>query len=432
MNYPKHKYSGHVDQEFSFSNRVYPSKVDLVNNLKNMRCDGGLMLEPRLQEYLKKKKYYRDTNIEPCIKPESEFQITSRDKKALRAFLKGRKDIYKNDKFNQFKQDKPKKKQYFPSKTFRNNDSRVPELKQENKNKPANMGMFAPEIGEAYFEGPQRELDEIMDFRDLTGHNRSFSKPIITMDDEGEIGGPQGYHSMGQRFVESLPSQQSWGGSDNTYELFEGKGFDIDDTRFDPRSDPRIYPGPEKYPKCSSQYRVSGDPDPRNKFMINDLTKKNSSNNGQFSSFDNSNQNNKLLNGKVSDILKKQKRYGEINRGSFSEKSDMDFKNKMVIPRMGKNPKKDLNTANYRMMPYFHTNEEIKDSNLEDTLIRGMPYNASKRSYGYRQPEENYFQYLDEDFQNPDNSVEPWMRGGESTRRDNKMLAKQKYYRDVY
>ena len=78
MNYPKHEFSHFIDQGFSFNNQVkYPSKEELVDALSNARMDGGIMLEPRLQEYLKKKKYYKMNNIQPCIKLEQEYQISS-------------------------------------------------------------------------------------------------------------------------------------------------------------------------------------------------------------------------------------------------------------------------------------------------------------------------------------------------------------------
>ena len=63
-------------------------------------------------------------------------------------------------------------------------------------------------------------------------------------------------------------------------------------------------------------------------------------------------------------------------------------------------------------------------------MIRGMPSHTTK-SYGYRNPREHYFQYIDDDFQSSENTVLPYPRNGISTRRDNKKLAKQKYYRDI-
>src|SRR5690349_15473154 len=83
-----------------------------------MMCDGNIMLEPRLQEYLRKKQYYKANDIEPMISLEKEYQITQTDIKLLRSFLSGKRDIYSRDNYNQTLQTKTKKA-YFPSKDFR-------------------------------------------------------------------------------------------------------------------------------------------------------------------------------------------------------------------------------------------------------------------------------------------------------------------------
>lgn len=64
-------------------------------------CD-GIMLEPRLQEYIKKKMYYKENNIQPDIPFEQEFNITKGDLKRVKAFLKGDKDIYNNKKIEKY------------------------------------------------------------------------------------------------------------------------------------------------------------------------------------------------------------------------------------------------------------------------------------------------------------------------------------------
>src|SRR5438067_2510441 len=106
------KYSQYFDNNFNFNN-IVENKYEDINSKKNMYCDGDIMLEPRLQEYLKKKKFHKENNIEPCISIEQEFRITLTDKKLLRAFLKGKKDIYNNNKYNLNIKNKNKKR-FFP------------------------------------------------------------------------------------------------------------------------------------------------------------------------------------------------------------------------------------------------------------------------------------------------------------------------------
>jgi len=66
-------------------------------------CSGNILLEPRLQEYLKKKKFNKDNNINICIPLEQQYQITHADKMLLREYFKGNTHIYNQadqEKFN--------------------------------------------------------------------------------------------------------------------------------------------------------------------------------------------------------------------------------------------------------------------------------------------------------------------------------------------
>src|SRR5438876_302756 len=115
------KYSNYFDSDFNFDNKV--NNLNSTDKLKNMNCNDDIMLEPRLQEYLKKKKFYKENNIDYCISPEKEFQITSFDKKILKSFLKGKRDIYDNKNYNKMEKNNNKKKNLFPSSRFKQ-DSR--------------------------------------------------------------------------------------------------------------------------------------------------------------------------------------------------------------------------------------------------------------------------------------------------------------------
>ncbi len=397
----------------------YKDKDELVYKLKNMRCDGTVMLEPRLQEYLKKKRYYRKHKFNPCIKPEEEFHITNTDRRIVRAYLRSKKSCPTGSKVRGCLGCKPnKKKLYFPSKSFRDNDQRVTKPHNQVYDKPKNMGMFVPEDGITYFEGPVKEMG-IMDARDFD------KKP-----------------------------QKEFTDFDN---------FNINNTRFDPRTDPRMYPGQHpKYSKYKSQYRI--DPgyddyliknnisnaseidtkltkhtaDPRNNYIITDLSNKplDGYNNNNILrcgyKYDNTRQlkDYKLLDKCASDILHNEKRYGVAPKQTFTEKSEMDYDNKVVIPKMS-SKRNVFDSSLYMLQPPINTHGNFIDTDLESTMVRGMPQHTTK-SYGYRNPEEHYFDFLPSDFVNEVNSVEAWQRGGESTRRANKALAKQRVFRKVY
>ena len=57
-------------------------------------------------------------------------------------------------------------------------------------------------------------------------------------------------------------------------------------------------------------------------------------------------------------------------------------------------------------------------------MTRGLTTRRMK-SFGYENPAEHYFNYIDKDFQNADNTVLPFPRGGFATRNTNKTSAKK-------
>lgn len=231
----------------NFSNRV-----PQTNSKNFMQCDGGIMLEPRLQEYFKKKKYYKDNSINTMTSLEKEFMITSEDIKTLRLYFSGRRDIYSKDVIE--RDEKPMKKQYFPSRELRK------------------------EIREA--EIPKKRDHVPMNFYD------------------GDIE------------------------SDNYKSDYSSSG----------KSSKRVYKNDKK---------------------------------------------------------------NEVRQMRNNDES------------------------NFRV--------NTRNNDVENNLImQDQSYRPKNKSVGYRNPVENHFQYIDNEYSNPNNFVEPWDRGGSSTRLDNKAVAKKR------
>lgn len=352
-------------QQFNenFTNIVHPSKAEIVDKLQNMYCNGDIMLEPRLQEYLKKKKFYKDNSIEPCVSPEKEFLITAFDIKLLRNFLHGNRNIYDKNVHDKLsgKSNSNNSKRSFPSKEFRD-DKRVPKIEKSKKQyeMPLNRGMFVPEDNGRYYD-------------DIDNNNNSNSRIMDARD----------------------------------FPKIDGRGFDLNETKFSPRIDPKIYRGEEKHSKYESQYRIP--PDPRNEQIISDLSKKRNNYIDDNESLFNSNT--------------YHSKYGSDATPTYSSISDMDMDNKLVIPNVASKSKKDMNSSDYRFESYYNRGNKRNDE-MENNLSRGMPsYRPKNKSYGYRNPAENYYNYIDEDYQ-----VESWTRGGDATRLDNKNPARNKPY----
>ena len=318
-----------IDTQFSFSNEVYPSK-DNITKTKNMICDGNIMLEPRLQEYIKKKKFYKQNGIYTDVSIEKEFNITNKDKKILKDFLNGKKNMYlKGNKYVEPSSNKSEKK-IFPSKFYRD-DSRV--LKVDNINRNNNLpnrGMFYSDTLDEYYEKDMTPLDVNMDMRDFAINNR-----------------PENYQ-------EKYNNEEDINGLFTTDDSDKVYGWSLNETKFNPRIDPKIDPGVEDKNNYNSQYRINS------------------------------------------------------NMPTFK---DHMYTNKESVA---------LTTKGSVAL----TKGSVALTELENSLVRGMPSNNKSKSYGYRNVDEHYYDYIDDDFQHPDNVVLPFPRGGEGTRQFDKGLAR--------
>jgi len=414
------EYNKNIDYQFSFSNEVYPSKFELVNKIKNMSCDGNIMLEPRLQEYMRKKKIYKQNGVNTVITLEQEYQITDRDKKIIREFIRGRRDIYTNKKFDKFNKSTNTKKQ-FPSKEFRDiineNQPQMPIT-----NKPINRGMFFPDDDEEYYIHDMKPIDIIKDSRDFVKKDTDN----IVLDNTKTVSTLSMFDEM-----ENIPIPKNKCSNSNM--SGNNVGWNPNESRFRPRNDPQIDQGIADRNKFASQYRV--DPDPRNKNIISNLMTKNaelmdstttqlwSDYNGQYN-FPNNHHN--LLNNNINQVLDGNERYGEINMSSYSTTSNIDPNNKKFIPHMACKSKKELNTSAYKTMPYIGNDANKMNAEIETQLIRGMPSSFNKaKSYGYRDISEHSFDYIDPSFQSADNAVLPFPMGGMGTRQFDKEVAKK-------
>lgn len=289
------QYQKYFNNNFNFNNEVMNEKMS--GSCLQMKCENNIMLEPRLQEYIKKKKTYKKSGFVPCISLEKQYQITEMDIKVMKAFLKGNKQIYGKyfitDNIERAKDFDEENKNFFPSRHFEK-DPRVPDIKKPCYDKPVNMGMFADEnTGSPYF------LNE-------TIQNKK-----------------------------SLDRYQA------------------------------------KHPDYNKGY------------LMSDLSDTNS--------------------------------------------LDQFYKDITITHTKPKTNKRSLDTSHYNFDTQFDPvlSRNVK---MENELMLGTPTYPRNRSYGYRNPQENYFNYLEEE-PHAVNYVEPWTRGGEVTRLDNKKMAHE---RDIF
>jgi hypothetical protein len=329
--------SSNLDRSF----KKYKSDDDT-----NLKCSGDIMLEPRLQEYMKKRKYYKENGIQPSVPLEREFSISNNDKRLLRAFLSGDTNVYKQKRYEKIMEEK-KREASFPSSNFPEDPRVLVPIKQENK-VPTNRGMFVPEKNNRYYEDPIKVQDEkIMDSRDFCDKNF--------------------------------------------------RGFDVNDSKFNPRPDPKINPGYEDINKCGSPYRIS-DGSVYDSCKASQKRKHKMSTKNTYNDYHN-------------DPHQTYLNYDLIDE--YEHNMNRIKKEKPIIKEH----------PDSKLLYQSRMNTEV-----ESELIRGMPsMRPHNRSYGYRDTFENHFDYIDDDFQNPDNT-DLWVRGGEATRLDNKFATKNRTY----
>ena len=345
-----------------------------LRKLNNPMCNGNIMFEPRLAEYLKKKAFYRDNGIEPCISIEKEYSITNDDLQKIKMFFSGDKNIY-HPKNNVLNKEFKTEKQYFPSIKFRNTDKRMKifNFKEPKMNLPTNRGMFAPnKPSDDYYDDPLDNMDKIT--------SSSTYGPTI-MDGRDFRSDQLENHPVSQRTYFDPP---------NTDYKAKSHGF-------------ANYP-----PILDYKVPIYNEPlDTVRKCYKEGIHKTN-----------------------VNDIIGKLDTYTTNLSPTYSSNSEMDNNTKIVIPSVASKGKKCLDVSSYKPVPYMGYGRGGSPNTEDETeLMLGSPSKTAK-SYGYTNPHEHYFDYISDDMQIPEHTVMPFPRGGLSTRLDNHDTAR-KYTREI-
>jgi hypothetical protein len=98
-------------------------------------CNNGIMLDPRLRNYIQYKKAYDKNGIDTGVPLEKMFQISKEDLQTIRKFRRGKRDLYTMDKLGG-SQDfvKPIKKKFENTNEKFRNDPHFKKLQQKMKN----------------------------------------------------------------------------------------------------------------------------------------------------------------------------------------------------------------------------------------------------------------------------------------------------------
>jgi hypothetical protein len=368
-------------------------------------CKNDIQLEPRLQEYLKKKQFYRSNDIQAVVPLETEFGITSEDKRRLKAYLKGDNDIYNHKTQERFMDEALVTK--FPSSEFKN-DPRFERLqKKMQRDRDAVQQKNNFNLDNDLFRGND------LGFVDNYGHENSNNKG--TLPAYTAFGSDDCENNFGIPEPKYVPSDSRM---KNKYDVSKNK---TNDKRFYSSAN-RVQDKPVNWSKTSFRDQYDFDVSPPEIQYNNRL-------------YPNKNKSRNQLPHKseVTGIIGELDSYANKVDKIYQHSSEMDTNLKIVIPNMNSNEKRCTATR-YQAIPFMGRGDGIRNIDIESSMRSGKQDNlttSSKKSHGFTNPAEHYFDYISNDIQLPEHTVMDMPRGGVSTRLDNHDN-NMKYSRDIY
>jgi len=311
-------------------------------------------LEPRLLEYLNRKKFFKQNSIDSTTL-EKEYQITRKDKEVINAYLSKNKSLQKD----------------------LTKEMHCDFIKPNSPTKP-------PTSQELMSSDPRfaRLRNKLMKEKEARNTKEDISNLSRTYD----LFAGTAYSSMGGDFA--LQSMRE----DNDNNL----DFDRLFSQTNSTTQDRI--------NVNSREEITSKNSKQNKYFIDNnidpLLRKHKTPSIHYNQVAYNNQYNSYTPHRptldnISDKIDNYKK--KINTSIDDFNSDKYYNNNVL----NQNPcKKDQIMDMYKYVPEM-TQGELKDVNIENYVKYGMPTSKAK-SIGFENPVEHYFQYIDNDIQDPD------------------------------
>lgn len=354
-------------------------------------CKNGIYLEPRLQEYIKKKIYYKKNGINTGVPLEQEYDISQEDLRRLKAFKSGDKDIYSYKKQNQFldKFQKPKF-DFDPDQVYKSDIRYHRFAKKLKRDKDAMQQRHNYDNLDNDYENAFNPITKL-------GENNKHH-----IDDNQRDGNPNNWHLRDSHLY-----------APRDVNLLDARDFNLEINKKQMQGFNNKYKS-DPYAQSKRVYSMNGSPE-------NGYPKYTPQTDFAQTQYNNN------YNPRLQEIIGNLDSYGNQIKPQYQHMAEMDKDFKVVIPNAMCNDKKSYNSSSYRPVPYIGRAEGIRDIDIECKL-RNAPITKTSKSYGYRNPAEHYYDYISDDIQNPDHVVfDPAI----STRLDNHKVAKP-YRRDIY
>lgn len=331
-----------------------------------------IKLEPRLAEYLRKKKYYKENNINDNL-IEKEYNISKNDIEKIKMYFESKKSKKKMfDNVNTYHTDYVDTRgQSFPS-MLEQKDKRLKRIEEkQQRDRDANQ--------------QRQNYDIISRGFDMYRDDRKFAS------------------AAGNDF-KSLFNPEDWFHKGRNQEEIES---DFENPNVSQVTDMRRrYANTNVYKNEPPQIRYN---DYMTRGCNEDLSK--NKQNEPYS---------------LDSIIGNLQSYKQNTYRTYDRKNDIDATTNVMMPHNNSNNKRDMEN-NYKAMPYMN-GSSLRDVDVENYLSYGTGQVRAKKSRGYPNWVEHHFDYISDDIQKPEHAV---FERGMPSRMHNKDVARSYKQREV-
>ena len=362
---------------------------------------GSIQLEPRLQEYIRRKKFNRENNIDPDIQEEKEFGITKHDLKTIKTYKRG------------------KKGRAYSSKRLAKNPDFIEPAK----------GSFESDFGggkNAFKNDPRYQRLA----RKMASHKKARQQ--ITnfdgIDEDYEIFHRSNPYDLKpekrpQRIAKPFDDPQNY-----QYSSDDGEYDDFDDSFMMDSRD--FVLGPSRECNRKSRKNLEAYENSRNPHLYNPNQRSSRGDRSHtYHNKPNISYRNRLIHQKVNggldhnhsteDIIGRLDEYNQHLQGTYEYMDDEVDQDTHTYRGKTRSKTQREQYNGYKPVPFMYGNG-LPDVSVEDAL-RGGFRDSSKKSIGFKNTFEHNFDYIDQDISDHRHTVHMWPQ---NTRGANKEVAR--------
>lgn len=383
---------------------------------------GSIQLEPRLQEYLRRKRFNEENDIEPPIPEEKEFCVTSHDLKIIKRFKQGKEKVYTAKRLAKDPHFVKPSEDGFEAANNDNDFKKDPRYQrlqrkmQSHKDAQKQIRNFEG-IDEDYTIFHQSNPYDLKPEKRPSRIAKPYDDPSNDDLDGDAYDGPNDLHGhafddrvmMDSRDLVLAPSRPTK--SSNRVGSRTNRR-DEDNQYIQNKPNGKRYDNPDRGQYCYNPNQKSRNPSayhhtPKISYHQRLAQGREQVNGGLPHSRD------------VSDVIGNLDSYNKHLNSTYDYvQSDADLDTRTFTPGARTGTRREM-ASTYRSVPFGYGNG-LPDVSLEDSL-RGGIRDSSRKSIGFHNPFEHQFDYISEDISDSRHTVQMWPQ---STRGEDKEIAR--------